>query len=148
MEALKHDQQEPLFISWKNRSINFMKAYQEQNVEKMLNNCSSSGLVSFLPLGEAGKGEIHEKGKAIWTMLIDCFPSINNTINSVTTGNGHVECEVTIRGKQEKDFGELPSIGKSFEEDHIFIFKIDDKGFIDNITIDWDHNNFVKQLSR
>ncbi|MFH6605058.1 ester cyclase [Maribacter algicola] len=148
MEALKDNPQEqPLSISWKNRSVDFMKAYQDQNVQKMLDNCSKKGTISFLPLGEDGKGKIHETGKAIWTALIDSFPTIDNTINSVVTENGKVKCDVTIRGKQEKDFGGLPTRGKSFEEDHIFIFKIDSDGFIDDLTINWNHSNFVKQLS-
>lgn len=147
MEALKNNPQEQsLAISWKNRSIDFIKAYQEQNVKKMLENCSENGLVSFLPLGKDGSGKIHETGKAIWTSLIDSFPTLDNTINSVVTENGRVKCDVTIRGKQEKDFGGLPSLGKSFEEDHIFIFKIDDDGFIDDISINWNHSNFVSQL--
>ncbi len=147
MEALKDNPQEqPLSISWKNRSVNFMKAYQEQDVKKMLENCSENGTVSFLPLGEGGKGKIQEKGKAIWSALIDSFPTIDNTINSVVTENGKVKCDVTIRGKQEKDFSGLPSREKSFEEDHIFIFKIDDDGFIDDISIEWNHENLVSQL--
>lgn len=148
MEALKNTQQEQeLSVSWKNRSVDFMKAYQEQGVKKMLENCSEEGTVSFLPLGEDGKGKIHQTGKAIWTSLIDSFPSLDNTINSVVTENGKVKCDVTIRGKQEKDFGGLPSRGKSFEEDHIFIFIIDDDGFIDDITINWNHSSLVSQLS-
>jgi len=148
MEALKNNPKEqPLSISWKNRSIDFMKAYQEQDVQKMLKNCSENGTVSFLPLGDDGKGKIQEKGKALWSALIGSFPSIDNTINSVVTENGKVKCDVTIHGKQEKEFGGLPSRGKSFEEDHIFIFKIDDDGFISDISINWNHTSFVSQLA-
>ncbi len=148
MEALKNNSQEqPLSISWKNRSVDFIRAYQEQDVQKMLENCSENGSVSFLPMGENGKGQIWETGKTIWSALIDSFPSLDNTINSVITENGKVKCDVTIRGTQEKDFGNLPSRGKSFEEDHIFIFKIDDAGFIDDITINWNHTSLVSQLS-
>lgn len=113
----------------------------------MLANCSDNGEVSFLPLGNDGKGKIQVKGKAIWSALIDCFPTIDNTLNSVVTENGKVKCDVTIRGKQEKPFGGLPSRGKSFEEDHIFIFKIDDEGNIDDITINWNHASFIAQLA-
>lgn len=148
MEALKNNPKEqPLSISWKNRSVDFIKAYQEQDVQKMLANCSENGTVAFLPLGDDGKGKIQGKGKAIWNALIDSFPTIDNTINSVVTENGRVKCDVTIRGKQEKDFGGLPTRGKSFEEDHIFIFKIDDDGFIEDITINWNHTSFVSQLA-
>lgn len=113
----------------------------------MLENCSKEGTVSFLPLGKDGKGKIQETGKAIWTALIDSFPTLDNTINSVVTENGKVKCEVTFHGKQEKDFGGLPSRGKSFEEDHIFIFQIDDDGFIDDISINWNHSSLVAQLA-
>lgn len=148
MEALKHENSlDPLFIAWKNRSIEFMKAYQEQNVEKMLSNCSPDCTISFNPLGEAGKGNVHETGKAIWESLIDCFPSLDNTINAVIKENSSIKCEVTIRGRQEKDFGELKSKGHSFEEDHIFIFKINIAGYIKDISIYWDHENFINQLS-
>lgn len=147
MEALKHDHQDPLFIAWKNRSVDFMKAYQEQNVAEMLANCSDSCQVQFHPLGDAGKGNVHEVGKAIWTSLIDCFPSLDNTVNAVTKENGSIKCDVTIRGKQAKDFGGLVSKGNSFEEDHIFIFKMDDTGRICDLSISWDHDNFVDQLT-
>lgn len=38
------------------------------------------------------------------------------------------------------------SRGNFFDEDHIFIFKIDHYGYIDEIVIDWDHAHFVAQL--
>ena len=51
MEALKNNPKEqPLSISWKNRSVDFMKAYQEQDVKKMLANCSENGTVKIFAL--------------------------------------------------------------------------------------------------
>ena len=147
MEALNHKQTDELFISWKNRTIDFMQAYQEQNVAAMLENCSIDCEVNFLPLGENGKGRAQETGKAIWTSLIDCFPNIDNTVHSVVSEDGNVKCEVTIWGKQEKDFAGLKSKGNTFEEDHIFIFKMDEAGYIQSIAVSWNHESFVKQLS-
>ncbi|NND10030.1 MAG: hypothetical protein HKN96_02370 [Flavobacteriaceae bacterium] len=148
MEALKHkNQQDPLFIAWKNRSVEFMKAYQDQSVKSMLANCSKDCQIAFNPLGQQGKGNVHEVGKAIWVSLIDSFPSLDNTINAVIKENDSIRCEVTIHGKQEKDFGDLKTKGHAFEEDHIFIFKMDDKGFINDISIYWNHENFIKQLT-
>ena len=147
MEALKRNYQDPLFIAWKNRSVKFMKAYQEQDVQKMLDSCSENCQVTFNPLGEQGTGNVHQVGKAIWSSLIDCFPSLDNTINAVTQEDGKIKCEVTIHGRQEKDFGQLVSKGNPFSEDHIFIFKMDVAGFISEISIFWDHESFVRQLS-
>lgn len=140
-------QKSELFLSWKNRSIDFMKAYQDQHVDKMLQFCSPGCNVSFLPLGDGGKGNAHIVGKNIWSALIDCFPNIDNTVHNAVHDNGDVRCEVTIFGKQEKDFGDLISQGKEFEEDHIFIFRVNDDGYIESITVDWNHDNFVRQLT-
>ena len=136
-----------LFLSWKNRSIDFMKAYQDQDVIKMLQYCAPQCFVSFLPLGDDGRGNAHIVGKNIWNALIECFPNIDNTVHNAINDNGDIRCEVTIYGKQEKDFGELKSKGNEFEEDHIFIFKVNEAGFIENITVDWDHDSFVRQLT-
>jgi len=147
MKAIQHENLDALFISWKNRTVDFMDAYQEQDVPRMLNNCSSDCKVAFLPMGENGKGNVHEVGKAIWTNLIDCFPTIENTVNSVVKEDGSIRCEASIRGKQVKDFAGISSKGLTFEEDHIFIFKMDETGVIKEISVDWDHENLVKQLT-
>ncbi len=148
MEALrKEDLSDPLFLLWKNRTVDFMKAYQEQNVAGMLANCTEDCTVAFLPLGSAGKGNVYEVGKAIWDNIIGCFPTIDNTVHSVVKENGDVRCEASITGKQEKDFAGLVSKGNTFEEDHIFIFKMDDTGFIKEIAVNWDHDNLVAQLT-
>jgi hypothetical protein len=53
---------------------------------------------------------------------------------------------VVIRGKQAKDFAGIPSKGKHFESDHIFIFHLNEQGKIDDIIVDWDHQDFCRQL--
>lgn len=147
MKALKLENLDPLFVSWKNRTVDFMKAYQEQDVAKMLSNCSKDCSVQFLPLGENGKGNIHEVGKTIWSSIIESFPNIDNTVNTVVEENGNVRCEASIRGKQVKDFAGLTSMGYTFEEDHIFIFKMDEIGVIENVSVNWDHESLVHQLT-
>ena len=138
---------EQLYLSNKSIGIDFFKAYQKQDVNKMLKLCSSDCHIDFLPLGDQGKGNVHEVGKTIWSGLIESFPSINNTVNEVSMEDGSIKCEVTIRGRQEKDFAGLVSQGKEFEEDHIFIFKINDKKKVEDIQINWNHESFVKQLT-
>ncbi|MEO1010192.1 MAG: nuclear transport factor 2 family protein [Bacteroidota bacterium] len=147
MEALKQNNLDPLFIAWKNRTVNFMKAYQEQDVHNMLSHCTQDCTVAFLPLGEQGQGNVHKVGKAIWSSIIAAFPTIDNTVNTVVKENGDVRCEASVRGKQAKDFAGLPSKGNTFEEDHVFIFKMDELGMIRGISVNWNHENLVRQLT-
>lgn len=149
MQTLKENfyQNDPLYISWKNKCLDFMKAYEIQNVDLMLTKCSTDCMVEFIPLGDMGRGLATEVGKTIWTSLIECFPNISNVVYSVSKENSHVRCDVTIQGRQEKDFAGLVSKGNKFEEDHIFIFKLNEEGLIQSISVDWDHESFVRSLT-
>lgn len=134
-------------LSLKNACVEFMFAYQQRNVDKMLGFCNTDGRVHFEPLGEGGKGKIGELGRAIWTSLIDCFPDIDNTVDAAVAEDGdNVRCQVLIRGTQAKDFADIPNKGEHFESDHIFIFHLNGQNKIDNISISWNHANFKKQL--
>ena len=144
METLVQQQQE---LSLKNKAVEFMFAYQQKNIEKMLSFCDPGGTVEFLPLGAAGKGKIGELGKAIWGGLIECFPDMDNTLDAaVAEDENTVRCQVVIRGTQVKDFADIKSQGKHFDSDHIFIFHLDDNNKIDHITIEWNHEDFKRQL--
>lgn len=135
-------------LSLKNASVNFMFAYQQRDVNKMLSYCNPNGEVWFKPLGQAGKGTIGELGKAIWTSLIDSFPDIDNTVDATIAEDGDaVRCQVVISGTQAKDFAGIESKGKRFDSDHIFIFHLDDENKIDRIHVSWDHEDFQRQLS-
>lgn len=135
-------------LSLKNVCVQFLFAYQQRNVDKMLSYCSPEGEIHFLPLGESGKGKIHELGKAIWTALIDAFPDIDNTLDAaIAEGEDQVRCQVVIRGTQQKEFAGIPSIGKRFDSDHIFIFKVGQDQKIKSLSISWDHSDFQRQLS-
>ena len=145
MDTLVNQQHE---LSLKNACVQFMFAYQQRNVDKMLSFCNPAGEIHFLPLGENGKGKIGELGKALWTSLIDCFPDIDNTLDAaVAEEENTVRCQVVIRGTQEKDFAGIPNKGKHFDSDHIFIFHLNPDNKIDSIRINWDHADFQKQLS-
>ena len=134
-------------LSIKNTCVQFMFAYQQKNLEKMLSFCDLEGTIEFVPLGEGGKGKIGELGKAVWASLIECFPDIDNTLDAaVAEPEDTVRCQVVIRGTQKKDFADIPNKGLHFESDHIFIFKLNDENKIDYIKITWDHNDFKKQL--
>ena len=144
METLVSEQQK---LSIKNACVQFMFAYQQKNVDKMLSFCDSEGEVYFEPLGEAGKGKIGELGKGLWLALIDCFPDIDNTVDaSIAEDEGSVRCQVVIRGTQAKDFADIPNKGLHFDSDHIFIFHLNPDQKIDSIKINWDHQDFKRQL--
>ena len=144
MDTLVKQQHE---LSLKNACVEFMFAYQQRNVDRMLQSCELNGEVNFLPMGDAGKGSIGELGKAIWTSLIDCFPDIDNTLDAaVAEDDTTVKCQVVIRGTQAKDFAGITSKGLHFDSDHIFIFRINDANKITGITVNWDHADLQKQL--
>ena len=134
-------------LSFKNKCVQFMFAYQHRDLEKMLSFCVPEGIVEFLPLGEMGKGTISELGKAMWGGLIDCFPDIDNTLDAaVAEDENTVRCQVVIRGTQAKDFADIKNHGKHFDSDHIFIFHVNKENKIDHIKIEWNHQDLKKQL--
>lgn len=139
----------PKNLSLRNACVGFMFAYQQRDVSKMMEFCQPEGQVYFEPLGEAGRGKIGELGKAIWNLLIACFPDIDNTVDSAIAPLDEpdtIQCQVIIRGTQSADFADIPNRGKSFESDHIFIFHLNDEGKIDSIRVSWDHGDFRRQL--
>jgi predicted ester cyclase len=145
MDTLVKQQQE---LSLKNACVEFMFAYQQRNVERMLGFCNADGEVYFASLGESGRGKIGELGKAIWAGLIDAFPDITNTLDAaIAEGENNVRCQVVISGTQAKDFAGIENKGKHFDSDHIFIFHVDSDNMIDYIQITWDHEDLQKQLS-
>ena len=135
-------------LDLKGSAINFMFAYAEQDMNKMMSLCDTEGEVWFKPLGEDGRGKIGELGKGLWTALMDSFPDLNNTVDSAVIDNdGNVRCQVVIRGKQAKDFAGIVCKEQDFDSDHIFIFQHNPKGQINSIHIEWNHADFQRQLS-
>ncbi len=134
-------------LSLKNTAVQFMFAYQQKSVDKMLSLCDLEGTVNFVPLGDAGRGTIGELGKGIWTALIDCFPDIDNTLDAaIAEDDQTVRCQVVIRGTQAKDFAGITNKGQHFDSDHIFIFHLNEAGKIDYIQVEWNHADFQRQL--
>lgn len=136
-------------LSKKGTCIEFFSAYQDLDIDRMISLCSPDGTVAFEPLGDAGKGKLHETGRAIWLSVIDSFPDLDNTVKSQTFNpeDNSVTCVVSIFGTQEKDFAGMPSKGLRFDSDHIFIFRFDDKGKINSLIVRWDFERFVNQLT-
>ncbi len=131
----------------KSPCIDFMFAYSDHDMDKMMSLCDTNGEVWFKPLGEAGRGTIGELGRGLWTMLLDSFPNLENTVHAaIADEEGLIHCQVLIAGKQAKDFAGVPTKGLAFSSDHIFIFRLNEQNQIDRIHIEWNHEDFKKQL--
>ncbi|MBT1689809.1 nuclear transport factor 2 family protein [Dawidia soli] len=150
MNETKTSQQEATSVlQMKGTCIEFFSAYQEMDIERMLNLCTPESIVYFEPLDQAGTGLVHELGKNIWTALMDCFPDLDNTVTSLEwiEAQHAVKCRVSIFGTQRKDFAGIPAHGLRFDSEHIFIFKFDDLSHVTELRVLWDHDKFVQQLT-
>jgi hypothetical protein len=136
-------------LSKKGTCIELFSAYQDMDLDRMLSLCDVNGTIAFEPLGDAYKGKIHEVGKGLWGAIMDSFPNLDNTVKSQTfdEATNTVSCTVVIFGTQEKEFAGMPSKGKDFDAEHIFIFRFNEDGKISDLSINWDHDQFVKQLT-
>jgi hypothetical protein len=137
-------------LSKKGTCIEFFSAYQDMDLDRMLSLCDPRGTIAFEPLGDSFKGKIYEVGKALWGSVMDSFPNLDNTVKSQTFDEAShaVICKVVIFGTQEKEFAGLPSKGKEFDAEHIFIFRFNEAGKVTDLKINWDHDRFVRQLSQ
>ena len=148
MKTISTTNESTSVLEMKGICIEFFSAYQEQDIDRMLDLCTSDGRVYFEPLEELGTGFIHDVGKCIWMTLISCFPDLDNTVIQqewIEEANA-VQCRVRIFGTQKKDFLGIPAKGLRFDSDHIFIFKFDDQTKIREIRILWNHEKFLEQL--
>ena len=130
-------------------ALQFFEAYNERDVSKMLSLFTEDSIVSFIPMGANGSGKVKELGQAIWSMLIESFPNLTNKlIKSRVEDSGNLICELNFTGKQVSDFADIKCNDQEFDTDHIFIFKLDDDGLINELSVTWDHNHLVNQLKR
>ena len=131
----------------KNTCLEFMQAYQDHDLNKMVQCCDPNGEVFFLPLGEqGGKGKIGELGKAIWASIMECFPDVDNSVDSITNVDGQITFNVHIFGTQAKDFADIPNQGQHFNCSHIFVFEVNSLNKISKIHVNWNLEEFRQQL--
>jgi predicted ester cyclase len=112
----------------------------------MIGLATPDATVHFLPLGDDGRGSFWEFGKVVWDLLIDCFPDISNAVDSLSAEGDMVTANVTIGGTQAKEFMGIANKGCRFDSDHVFVFRFNEADQIQDLTINWDHAGFVKQL--
>lgn len=125
----------------------FFEAYNRHDVDKMVQVCSESAELRYIPMEKQGQGRAREVGKKIWSGLIDPFPDLHVTPSFIFGDERNAAAEVTIGGTQRKDFLDIPNQGKHYELPHAFILAIDD-GLISSIRCYWDNLSFYSQLGK
>ena len=138
-------------LTRKGACLAFFTAYDDLDTARRIGLAAPDATVHFLPLGNDGRdestpGSFWEFGKVVWDLLIDCFPDISNTVDSLSADGDTVTANVTIGGTQAKEFMGIASKGCRFDSDHVFVFRFNDADQIQDLTINWDHASFVKQL--
>ncbi|RIV19950.1 nuclear transport factor 2 family protein [Fibrisoma montanum] len=130
----------------KGACLAFFSAYQDMDTARMIQLATPDATVHFVPMGEDGKGSFWEFGKGVWQLIMDCFPDVDNTVDSLTTDGDTITASVAIYGTQAQDFMGIANKGLRFNSDHIFVFRFDPNDRITHLAIDWDHASFCKQL--
>lgn len=133
-------------LSRQGACLAFFTAYDDLDTARMIGLAAPDATVHFLPLGDDGRGTFWEFGKAVWDLLIDCFPDLSNTVDKLTTDDDTITANVTIGGTQAKDFMGIVSKGCRFNSDHVFVFRFNDADQIQHLTINWNHAGLVAQL--
>ena len=138
-------------LSRKGACLAFFTAYDDLDTARMIGLAAPDATVHFLPLGNDGRGSFWEFGKVVWDLLIDCFPDISNTVDSLSAEGDirfavAITASVTIAGTQVKEFMGIANQGCRFNSDHVFVFRFNEADQIQDLTINWDHVSFVKQL--
>lgn len=134
----------------------FFDAYRAHDVEKMVEACSERADFRYVPFEIWGKqrvlrgdGKVRSIGKVLWTGLIDSFPDLGNEVTSIRADDdGNVAAEVTLRGTQAKPWGGLHNPGKAFAVPHLFLFRVDEIGRIEEVQAYWDSAEMHRQLGR
>jgi steroid delta-isomerase-like uncharacterized protein len=135
-----------------NAARSFFVAYDRHDVNKMVAACNQNAELRYVPMGNEGRGQVHELGKAVWANLIDTFPDLHVTVQSMFGDERNIAAEVMIGGTQRKDlvFGQvrIPSQGKHYELPHAFLLQLDESGLITQVAAYWDNASFYSQLGK
>lgn len=129
----------------------FFNAYKNQDLDKAVSLATAEGTFRYVPLGENGIGKIKgDEGttwKGIANALITSFPDLTNDVKNITVDNeGNAIVRVFIGGIQEKDILGIPSRGKYYNTEHLFILNIDDNLKITSILSFWDNWDWFQQI--
>jgi hypothetical protein len=107
----------------------FFAAYAH-DVERMVAACGEDAELRYVPMGSQGRGNARELGKSIWSGLIDAFPDLAVTIESIFGDKRNVAAEVVIGGTQQKDFLQIRSQGRHYDLPHAFLLQTNERSLI------------------
>ncbi|GAA4274258.1 ester cyclase [Aquimarina gracilis] len=149
-KQISHNQTQDI----KNRktvAASFFEAYKKHDLDTAVSYTTADATFRYVPLGENGVGKINaEKGtswKGIANALITAFPDLSNDVKSITVDNeGNAVVRVFIGGTQENEILGIPSQGKYYNTEHLFILKINDNNKIEDITCFWDNWDWFQQI--
>ncbi len=132
-------------------AANFFKAYKNQDIEKAVSLASNKGTFRYIPLGENGKGKIKGSEGTTWagiaSALIGSFPDLSNDVKNISIDDqGNAIVQVFIGGTQEKEILGIPSKGKYYNVEHLFLLNINNEGLIEEITCYWDNWDWFQQI--
>jgi hypothetical protein len=80
----------------------FFTSHDAHQVDKMLAQLSEDARLRYVPMGGQGEGRAREVGKIIWSGLIDAFPDLHVTVQSLFGDERHAAAEIVIGGTQRK----------------------------------------------
>jgi steroid delta-isomerase-like uncharacterized protein len=137
-------------------AVAFIDAYQAHDVERMVSLCADDAGFHYVPYEIEGRqrvvrgdGNARAIGKTFWASMIDAFPDLSCDVRSVISDDqGNVAAEVVVQGTQARVFGPFGSLGGHFDLPHLFIFKVNDAGLIEDLSAYWDTAHWYEQLGR
>lgn len=137
-------------------AIAWVDAYRAHDPERMTELCADDAGFHYVPYEVTGRqrvvrgdGNAHAIGRTLWASMIDAFPDLGFDVRSVTADHeGNVAMEVVVQGTQARVFGPFGSIGGHFDLPHLFIFKVNADGLIEDLSAYWDMAHWYEQLGR
>ncbi|MEO1050596.1 MAG: ester cyclase [Bacteroidota bacterium] len=132
-------------------AVDFFNAYKNHELDKAAALASENGTFRYIPLGENGKGKIKGTEGTTWqgiaSALIGSFPDLTNEVKNISIDDqGNAVVQVFIGGTQESEILGIPSQGKHYSVEHLFILKINDDNQIEGITCYWDNWDWFQQI--
>jgi predicted ester cyclase len=132
----------------------FFEAHRDHDVEIMADCCADGAAFSYVPVEWWGRqrvvrgdGMVGTVGKALWTGLFEAFPDLTNEVTSVVAdGNGNVAAEVVLSGTQSGNWGTIGNRRRRFSLEHLFVFRVGDRGLIERVAAYWDDAELRRQL--
>lgn len=128
----------------------FFDAYRARDVDAMAQLFTQDATFAYVPFGDAGTGNVLEKGVPVWRTLIDTFPNLRNEVKAVWEDKSGRAAfvDVYIGGKQAKDGFGIPNKGQDYWLRHLFVLDTNEAGQITKITSYWDNATWYTQLGK